>query len=112
VAVDTDWGDMGAEWYRAGIAVIHPAMAPSYAIDQETRQADFDEGRTTDDHLVHAVDHRVVDGWDWYLIKNSHGPAAGRSGYVWMRGDWLALRVLNVMLHKDAVPLEVMSRVR
>ncbi len=111
VAFDTDWGDMGAAWNGAGIAVIHPAMAPSYMIDQETRQRDFEERRTTDDHLVHAVDHRVVDGHDWYLIKNSHGSSSGRRGYVWMRGDWLALRVLNVMMHRDAVGDELLDRV-
>ena len=112
VAFDTDWGDIGAAWNEAGIAVIHPSMAPSWALDQETRQADFEERRTTDDHLVHAVDHRVVDGWDWYLIKNSHGTATGRQGYVWMRGDWLALRVLNVMVHRDAVDGGLLERMR
>lgn len=112
LAFDTDWGDPGAAWNEAGIAVIHPDMAPGFAIDQGTRQADFEEHRTTDDHLVHAVDHRVVNGWDWYLIKNSHGTATGRQGYVWMRGDWLALRVLNVMLHTDAVGGELLDRIR
>lgn len=112
VAFDTDWGDVGAEWNRAGIAVIHPNMAPGYMVDQATRQRDFEERRTTDDHLVHAVDHRVVDGHDWYLIKNSHGTATGRQGYVWMRGDWLALRVLNVMVHREALDPELLGRVR
>ncbi|MFO7894496.1 MAG: C1 family peptidase [Longimicrobiales bacterium] len=112
VAFDTDWGDVGAAWNTAGIAVIHPDMAPGYMIDQEMRQRDFEERRTTDDHLVHAVDHRVVDGRDWYLIKNSHGTSTGRRGYVWMRGDWLALRVLNVMVHKDAVDEDVLGRIQ
>ncbi|MFP4624824.1 MAG: C1 family peptidase [Gemmatimonadota bacterium] len=112
VAVDTDWGDRGAAWNPAGIAVIHPDMAPSYMIDQATRQSDFEERRTTDDHLVHAVDHRVVDGHDWYLIKNSHGTGSGRRGYVWMRGDWLALRVLNVMMHRDAIDEDLLERVK
>lgn len=111
VAFDTDWGDLGAAWNSAGLAVIHPAMTPGYMIDQETRQRDFEERRTTDDHLVHAVDHRVVDGHDWYLIKNSHGTGTGRRGYVWMRGDWLALRVLNVMMHRDAVGEALLARI-
>ncbi len=111
VAFDTDWGDLGAAWNRAGVAVIHPAMAPAYMIDQATRQRDFEEHRTTDDHLVHAVDHRVVDGHDWYLIKNSHGTGTGRRGYVWMRGDWLALRVLNVMMHRDALDSGLLDRI-
>lgn len=112
VALDTDWSDLGAAWNEAGIAVIHPDMAPGYMIDQATRQRDFEAHRTTDDHLVHAVDRRVVDGHDWYLIKNSHGTDTGRQGYVWMRGDWLALRVLNVMMHRDALDPELLARVQ
>lgn len=107
---DTDWGDTGASWNGAGIAVVDAEMAPGYLINQATRQADFEEERATDDHLVHAVDHRVVDGRDWYLIKNSHGTSTGRRGYVWMRGDWLALRVLNVMVNREAVPPELIAR--
>jgi bleomycin hydrolase len=110
VAIDTDWGDMGAGWNDAGIAVIHPDMTSSLLIGQDSREADFVEHRTTDDHLVHAVDHRVVDGRDWYLIKNSHGTATGRRGYVWMRDDWVAMRVLFYMLHRDAVDPEVLGR--
>jgi bleomycin hydrolase len=103
VVIDTDWGDKGASWNGAGIAVIHPDQLDGAAIDQESRQLDFVEGRTTDDHLVLAVDHRVVDGVDWYLIKNSHGTSSGRRGYVWIRGDWMAMRVLAYMVHPEAL---------
>ncbi|MFC1529186.1 C1 family peptidase [Gemmatimonadota bacterium] len=103
VAVDTDWGDIGGDWNGAGAAVMHPEMLSPMLVSQQTRQSDFEDGRTQDDHLVHAVDHRVVDGWDWYLIKNSHGTATGRQGYVWMRSDWVAMRVLAIMVHKDAI---------
>jgi len=103
VVIDTDWGDRGASWNGAGIAVMHPDMLAETGIDQESRQLDFVEGRTTDDHLVLAVDHRVLDGEDWYLIKNSHGASSGRRGYVWIRGDWMAMRVLAYMVHPDAI---------
>jgi bleomycin hydrolase len=110
VAIDTDWGDMGAGWNDAGIAVIHPDMTSPMFINQDTRESDFVEHRTTDDHLVHAVDHRVVDGRDWYLIKNSHGTSTGRRGYVWMRDDWVAMRVLFFTLHKDALGPDLLER--
>ena len=106
VVIDTDWADRGASWNGAGIAVIHPD-ALSGAVGQESRQRDFVEGRTTDDHLVLAVDHRILDGRDWYLIKNSHGPESGRRGYVWMRGDWLAMRVLAYMVNAEALAPEI-----
>jgi bleomycin hydrolase len=122
VAVDTDWGDswssqdrtlrgdVGSGFGNYGLAVIHPDMMSGLLINQDSRQADFEERRTSDDHLVHAVDHRVVDGYDWYLIKNSHGTSSGRRGYVWMRGDWVALRVLAIMVHKDAIDPLVVRR--
>lgn len=109
VVFDMDWGDKGASWNGAGLAVLAPDAAPG-GPDQAVRQADLEEGRTTDDHLVLAVDHRVVDGYDWYLIKNSHGTGSGRRGYVWVRGDYMALRVLAVMVHKDAIDPELAGR--
>jgi bleomycin hydrolase len=110
VVVDTDWGDMGAAWNAAGIAVMHPDMLPGYLLGQDARDTDFAEGRTTDDHLVLAVDHRVVDGDDWYLIKNSHGVGSGRRGYVWMRGDFFAMRALAIMVHPDAIDPDTKAR--
>jgi bleomycin hydrolase len=109
VVFDMDWGDPGASWNGAGLAVLPPGAAPG-GPDQAIRQADLESGRTTDDHLVLAVDRRVVDGHDWYLIKNSHGTGSGRRGYVWVRGDFMALRVLAVMLHRDAIDPALISR--
>lgn len=107
VVIDTDWGDKGASWNGAGLAVVHPDVLTDGVISQEARQVDFEEGRTTDDHLVLAVDHRMVDGEDWYLIKNSHGTGSGRRGYVWIRGDWMAMRVLAYMVHPDAIDADL-----
>lgn len=109
VVFDMDWGDPGASWNGAGLAVLPPDVAPG-GPDQGMRQADLEEGRTTDDHLVLAVDRRVVDGHDWYLIKNSHGTGSGRRGYVWVRGDYMALRVLAVMVHRDAIDPDLARR--
>lgn len=102
VVFDMDWGDPGASWNAAGLAALPSDAAPG-GTGPEIRQADFEQGRTTDDHLVLAVDHRVLDGHDWYLIKNSHGPSSGRRGYVWVRGDFFDLRVLAVMLNREAL---------
>ena len=109
VVFDMDWGDKGASWNGAGLAVLAPDAAPG-GPDQAVRQTDLEQGRTTDDHLVLAVDHRVVGGYDWYLIKNSHGTGSGRRGYVWVRGDYMALRVLAVMVHRDALDPELAGK--
>jgi bleomycin hydrolase len=110
VAIDTDWSDQGAQWNGAGFAVIHPSLVSGKVIDQDVRETEFKEGRTSDDHLVHAVDHRVLDGHDWYLIKNSHGVGSGRRGYVWIRDDWFALRVLGIMVNREAIPQDIVAR--
>jgi bleomycin hydrolase len=110
VAIDTDWDDLGAQWNNAGFAVIHPSLVPGPTLDQDIREHEFVTGRSEDDHLVHAVDHRQLDGHDWYLIKNSHGTSTGRRGYVWIRDDWFALRVLGIMVHRNALPPAVAAR--
>ena len=109
VVFDMDWGDPGASWNAAGLAVLTPDEAPG-GTNPGIRQTDFEEGRTTDDHLVLAVDRRVLDGHDWYLIKNSHGTSSGRRGYVWVRGDYFDLRVLAVMVNREAVDRELAAR--
>ncbi|MFO7588716.1 MAG: hypothetical protein R6X22_11665 [Gemmatimonadota bacterium] len=109
VVFDMDWSDRGAAWNSAGMAVLPPDYAPE-GTGPELRQADFEQGRTTDDHLVLAVDRRELDGHDWYLIKNSHGASSGRRGYVWVRGDFFDLRVLAVMLNRDAIDPELAAR--
>lgn len=71
------------------------------------RQAEFENFRTTDDHLMHIVG-TVKDqkGNVYYKIKNSWGTDEKRvanGGYVYMSVPYMRLKAISVLVHKDAL---------
>ena len=78
---------------------------PASHIDQHSREYRIKVGITSDDHGVHVVGHTRHDGHDWFLFKDS-GRSARRGkhkGYYFMRDDYVRLKVLTFMVHRDAV---------
>lgn len=74
-------------------------------IDQLAREYRLAHQVTTDDHGVHLVGYTRYAGHDWFLIKDS-GSSAQRGpnkGYYFMRDDYVRLKVLSYMVHRDAV---------
>ncbi len=87
------------------IAVIPSYDIPYSLINQDSREYRFDNRTTFDDHAIHAVGFTEFDGHDWYLIKDS-GSSAQRGefkGYYFFRDDYIKLKMLTFMVHKDAV---------
>ena len=89
----------------ANIGVVPSFDIPRAAIDQSSRELRFVEGATTDDHDVHCVGIKEGGPDTWFLIKDSWktaylGPV---KGYFFYRDDYLKLKVLMIMTHKDAV---------
>ena len=94
------------------VAVIPTFDIPVAYIDQSARELRFDNGSTTDDHLVHLVGHVKLDGHDWFLIKDSgrssrHG---SHEGYYFYRDDYVRLKTLMFTVHKDVVR-DILERV-
>ncbi len=85
------------------IAVVPSFDLPRAAIDQNARELRFDNHTTEDDHGVHGVGWMEKDGEDWYLIKDSARAArkARPEGYLYYRGDYVRLKMLTYMVHKD-----------
>jgi len=54
---------------------------------------------------VHLVGYTRKDGHDWFLIKDSaSGSQKGKyKGYFFFRDDFVKLKMLSFMVHKDAV---------
>ena len=78
---------------------------PGSHIDQHSREYRIKGRVTTDDHGVHLVGHARHDGHDWFLVKDS-GRSARRGkykGYYFLRDDYVRLKVLTFMVHRDAV---------
>ncbi len=89
----------------ANLGIIPSFDIPRAAIDQSSRELRFVNGSSTDDHVVHCVGYKEAGPDTWFLVKDSwktayQGPV---KGYFFYRDDYLKLKVLMIMTHKDAV---------
>ncbi len=84
---------------------------PGDHIDQLAREYRFAHKVTTDDHAVHVVGFAEHAGHDWFLVKDSGRSArhGKHEGYYFMRDDYVRLKVLSFMVHRDAVT-ELLAR--
>jgi bleomycin hydrolase len=100
-------GDVSEPGYEghAGIGVVPTFDIPSQYIDESARQFRFSNGTTGDDHGIHMVGYLEKDGKDWYLIKDSGSGSRNNRhpGYYFYREDYVKLKMLDFMVHKDAV---------
>jgi bleomycin hydrolase len=78
---------------------------PADYIDDNARQYRFSNGSTTDDHGVHLIGYKEANGKDWFLIKDSGSSAfnADPKGYYFLTEDYVKLKMMDFMVHKDAV---------
>ena len=88
------------------VAVVASFDIPSDYIDETSRQFRFGNSTTSDDHAIHLVGYQDTDGDIWYLIKDSSTKAQNgpNKGYMFYHEDFVKLKMLNIMVHKD--PLE------
>ena len=98
-------GDVSEPGYdsHAEVAMVPTFDIPAEYIDENARQFRFSNHSTTDDHGIHVVGFMEKDGKDWYLIKDSgsgsrNGP---NPGYYFYHEDYIKLKMMNIMVHKD-----------
>lgn len=74
-------------------------------VTQESRQENFENYSTTDDHLMHLVGTaKDQKGNKYYVIKNSWGAYNSYDGYLYMSVPYFQMKTVSVLIHKDAVP--------
>ena len=78
---------------------------PSQYIDDNARQLRFSNGSTTDDHGIHLLGYKEINGKDWYLIKDSGSSSYNfdPKGYYFFTEDYVKLKMMDFMVHKDAI---------
>jgi len=78
---------------------------PSQFIDDSSREFRFGDGSTTDDHGIHLIGCKEAKGGDWFLIKDSGSSSfnAEPKGYYFLTEDYVRLKMMDFMVHKDAV---------
>jgi bleomycin hydrolase len=104
LAIGGDTSEPGYEGH-AGIGVVPTFDIPSSYIDEDARQMRFSNNTTTDDHGIHLVGYKEQDGIDWYLIKDSGSGSRNNlhPGYYFYHEDYVKLKIMDFMVHKDAV---------
>jgi len=93
------------------VAIIPDFDIPSAYINDDARQLRFSEGATTDDHGMHLVGwyKDTKTGKYWFLIKDSSSgsrngnPKDAKFGYYFFSQDYMKLKIMDFIIHKDAV---------
>ncbi len=98
-------GDVSEPGYSryAEVGIIPSFDIPAEYIDADAREMRFRNGSTSDDHCMHVVGYlETDDGW-WFLIKDSSsgGFDGEHKGYIFLSEDYIKLKILAVMVHKD-----------
>jgi bleomycin hydrolase len=100
-------GDVSEPGYNGfeDAAIIPTFDIPYEYIDQHSREFRFNNETTSDDHDIHLVGHKKVGNYDWYLIKDSASSAQHGQfkGYWFYREDYIKLKMLTIIVHKDAI---------
>jgi bleomycin hydrolase len=108
VSIGGDVSEPGFDRYTQ-CAVVPDFDIPSAYINDDARQFRFDNRTTTDDHGLHIVGYLEKDGRDWYLVKDSGSGSrnndenAKEFGYYFFSEDYVKLKMMDFMVHKDAV---------
>ena len=104
VSIGGDVSEPGINGFEDA-AVIPTFDIPAEHIDQSAREFRFRNGTSTDDHLLHVVGFTQAGGRDWFLIKDSGRSARwGKfEGYYFYREDFVKLKMLAFLVHRDAV---------
>jgi bleomycin hydrolase len=98
-------------------AVIPDFDIPSAYINDDARQFRFSNKTTTDDHGLHLVGYMEKDSKDWFLIKDSgagsrnNNQNAAEFGYYFFSEDYVKLKMMEFMVHKEAVK-EILDKVK
>ena len=100
-------GDTSEPGYDAHkeVAMIPTFDIPAKYINEDARQFRFGNKTTTDDHGIHLIGYMERNGQDWYLIKDSGsgGFNGANKGYRFYHEDYVKLKMMDFMIHKDAV---------
>ena len=80
-------------------------------ITQEMRQEGYDNWETTDDHGMQIFGiAKDQNGKEYFMVKNSWNTTAGKNG-IWYASDaYVALKTINILVHKDALPKDIKKK--
>jgi bleomycin hydrolase len=85
---------------------------PEKNVSPEQRQTQFESYVTTDDHLMQLTGTaRDRNGTKYLIVKNSWGEVGPFDGYLYMSDAYYRAKTISIMVHKDAIPADILSRI-
>ena len=83
-------------------------------VTQESRQKEFYNYNTTDDHLMHITGLlKDLQGNKFYKVKNSWGTTnKGNGGYVYISTSYIQMKSISILLHKDGISKEIKDKLK
>jgi len=120
VAWDGDVSEAGFS-QKEGIAILpsenrrddlFDAPADEVKVTQENRQSNFEQLKTTDDHLMHitGIAHDQK-GTKYYITKNSWGNVGPHEGFVYMSESYVRMKTVAIMVNDNAIPTAVANKI-
>jgi bleomycin hydrolase len=110
VCWDGDVSDNKSFSANGGVAVPEDGLKN---ITPEERQKAFDNFSVTDDHLMQLCGlAKDKKGGKYYLTKNSWGEKRGHGGYWFMSADYVRLKTIAILIHKDAIPTGIKAKLK
>ena len=84
---------------------------PEITPTQEARQKGYDNWETTDDHgmLIYGI-AKDQNGKEYYMAQNSWGTENPYNGTWYFTKTFVAMKTIDIMLHKDALPKEIAKK--
>lgn len=89
-------GDISEEGFmpRSGVALY-----PDSLVTQETRQQEFEQFETTDDHMMHIIGMAHDEsGNSYYILKNSWGKIGPYKGLLYMSREYFRAKTVSVVV--------------
>jgi bleomycin hydrolase len=106
---EKDWEDLSETEQKE----LFNGPRPERKITTELRQAAFDSYETTDDHGMHIVGTaKDQAGKEYYKVKNSWGEKNDYKGYIHVSKPYVQYKTTAILLHKNAIPAELRSKMK
>jgi bleomycin hydrolase len=116
VSIGGDVSEVGLDG-TSQVAIVPTFDIPAEYIDDNARQMRFSNKSTTDDHAMHLVGYKEVNGKTWFLVKDSGagsrncGETCNKFGYFFMNEDYVKLKMMTLTVNEDAVK-EILAKMK
>ena len=105
------WVGLSTSEKSKEISKMLEGPCPEVEVTQALRQKAYDNYQTTDDHGMHIYGiAKDQTGKEYYMVKNSWGETGKYKGMWYASKAFVAYKTLNIVLHKDALPKNLKSK--